>query len=98
MSARRLVGAGTRPEAGRPRRKAAETRNVAALMAKAGPGPAKATRAPASGARAIWEITAADQTAELAPTTSSSGTTVGSTLAAAGLKNTLKPDRRKAAR
>ena len=72
-------------------------RNDAALMAKAGPAPAHATRAPARGASAIWEMTAADQMAELAPTRSSSSTRVGVMLAAAGLKNTVNDDRANAA-
>ena len=88
----------TRPMLGMRATKAAEARNVAAFTAKAGPGPATATSAPATGASAIWEITAADQIAELAATTWSSGTRAGRTLAAAGLKKTLNPDRRKAAR
>ncbi|HXH56551.1 MAG TPA: hypothetical protein VNL12_04535 [Iamia sp.] len=73
-------------------------RTAELLMANAGPGPAMATSAAATGASAIWEITAADQIAELAPTTSSSGTSVGRTLAAAGLKKTLKADSANAAR
>ncbi len=69
-----------------------------ALIANAGAAPRPTYTNPASGARAIWEITAADQTPELAPTTSSSATTVGRTLAAAGLKKTLNADSKKAAR
>lgn len=73
--------------------KTADTTKVAALMANAGPGPAKATSAPAAGARAIWEITALDQIAELAATMSSGSTSDGSTLAAAGLNSTVSVDR-----
>ena len=79
----------TRPLLGMRETKAADARNVAAFTAKAGPGPATATSAPATGASAIWEITAADQIAELAATTWSSGTRAGTMLAAAGLKKTL---------
>jgi hypothetical protein len=42
-------------------------------------------------------MTAADHTAELAPTTLSSPAMAGTTLAAAGLKNTVSADRPKAA-
>jgi hypothetical protein len=50
------------------------------------------------GANAIWEITAPDHTAELAPTISSSATRSGRALAAAGLKNTLNADNKNADR
>jgi hypothetical protein len=42
-------------------------------------------------------MTAADQSAELAPTTSSASTREGSTLADAGLKRTVPAERAKAA-
>jgi hypothetical protein len=61
---------------------------LAALTRKAGATPTAAIRAPASGARAIWEMTAADHRPELAATSSPSSTMLGSTELAAGLKNT----------
>jgi hypothetical protein len=66
----------------------AEAAKLAAFTKNAGPAPTAATRAPASGARAIWEMTAADHRALLAATSSSSSTMLGSTVLAAGLKNT----------
>lgn len=72
--------------------------NEPAFTPKAKPGPARAMRPPASGAKKICEMTAADQSAELAPTMSaSSWTTAGRTLAAAGLKKTDRADSPKAA-
>lgn len=96
-SASRLPPAATAAETGWRASAAADTRNDTPLTTKAGPVPAKATRASASGARAIWETTAAGQMAELAATTWSRPTRVGSTLAAAGLKDTVPTDSAKAA-
>jgi hypothetical protein len=87
------VGAGPPEVTGSPRSATAETTNEAPFTAKATPGPTHATRAPAKGASAIWDRTAADQRAEFAPTSSSSSTSDGKTLAAAGVKKTLKAER-----
>lgn len=94
---RRPGSAGGRAGSGSLTSRAAEAANDAALTAKAGPASAMATRPPAAGARAIWDSTAADHTAELAPTTLSSPARAGTTLAAAGLKNTVRAERPKAA-
>jgi hypothetical protein len=71
----------------------AQTANVAALNQNAGATPQTATSAPAAGARAIWEITAADHSPLFAATNSSSATMPGRVEAAAGLKNTVPADR-----
>ena len=55
--------------------------------------PQAATSAPASGASAIWETTAADHRALLAAISSSSLTMLGTAAVAAGLKNTVPADR-----
>ena len=55
-------------------------------MAKAGPYPSETTRSPASGARTIWERTAAVQIPLFAATNASFFTSAGRTEEAAGLK------------
>jgi hypothetical protein len=82
---------------GTPATRRAEATNDAALRRNAGATPSRATRPPAAGARTISETTAADHTAELAPTTSSSPTEAGRALEAAGLKSTARVERPKAA-
>ncbi len=69
---------------------------MAALNQNAGLVPQAATSAPAAGASAIWEATAADHRPLLAATSSPSATMLGSAEAAAGLKNTAPADRPKA--
>jgi hypothetical protein len=71
-----------------PTSSSAEAAKLAALTRNAGATPTVATRAPARGASAIWEMTAADHRPLLAATSSSSSTMLGSTELAAGLKNT----------
>jgi hypothetical protein len=66
------------------------------LRAKAIPTPAVVTSSPATGARAIWESTAAVQMPELAATISSWCTSDGSSDPAAGLKKADPADRPKA--
>jgi len=85
--------AGTR----KPKQRTAEAKNDAALRANAAPVPPVAMKTPAKGARAICDITAVDHSAEFAPSTSLALTSEGSTLAAAGLKNTEKLDKANAA-
>ena len=61
-------------------------------MAKAGPYPSETTRSPASGARTIWERTAAVQIPLFAATNASFFTSAGRTEEAAGLKKTAPTD------
>lgn len=64
---------------------------LAVLRPNAEAGPTTATRRPVSGARTIYDNTAAVQTALLAATISRSATTEGSTLLATGLKSAATP-------
>lgn len=80
----------------RPRSSSALTAKLTAFSANAQPNPAAAARNPATGASRIWASTAADQMPELAATSSSSPTRVGSRELAAALKNTDPADRPKA--
>jgi hypothetical protein len=79
-----------------PRRTTAETRKLSALTAKAHSGPTVTTRPPATGASTTWYSTAAVQIPELAATSSSSRTRLGSTGPAAGLKKTAAAENPKA--